>query len=172
MTKMNLRNKKRLASEILGAGRNRIRFDVQRLSEIKEAITKQDIRDLYHDGFIEILPAKGRKRLTKRKNKKGAGNVEKKVSKRKQTYVKITRKLRAYLKDLKNQDKISKELYWATRKKIKMRTFKSKASLKEYIEALEKQVANPDVKPKNKKKSEKSAQIIQSKKNEHKGRQK
>jgi ribosomal protein L19E len=107
------------------------------------------------------LPAKGRKKLIKRKNKKGAGNVEKKVSKRKQTYVKITRKLRVYLKDLKNQDKISKELYWATRKKIKMRTFKSKASLKEYIEAIGKQAANLDAEAKNKKKSEKKQRPLQ-----------
>jgi len=135
---MNLANKKILASKVLKVGKNRVKFDSERLSEIKAAITKQDIIDLHKDGFIEIKPIKGRKKIRRRKTRRGPGKIKKKIKNRKQTYVKITRKLRRYLKELKNQEKITKELYWGLRKKIRMRTFKSKANLKEYLETIEK----------------------------------
>ncbi len=51
---MNLRKKKALAARTFGVGLSRIEFLEPRLDEIKEAITKQDIRDLYKDGAIRI----------------------------------------------------------------------------------------------------------------------
>jgi len=135
---MNLSKKKELASKVLRVGRKRIHFVSDKLQEIKEAITKQDIRDLYKEGYIVIKEIKGRKKIKKRKTKRGPGKIKKKVNKRKQKYVKLTRKLRKYLKELKNQGKIEKELYWKIRKKIKMSEFKNKASLKDYLEQIEK----------------------------------
>ena len=135
---MNLRNKTELASKVLKVGKNRIKFDKDRLSEIKEAITKQDIKDLYKDGFITIKPINGRKKIKRRKTKRGPGKIKKRVNKRKQIYVKLVRKLKKYLKELKNQGKIERELYIELRKKIRMRNFKSKAHLKEYLENTEK----------------------------------
>ena len=38
-----LRTKKVMAAKVLGVGINKVWFDPQRLTEIKEAITKQDI---------------------------------------------------------------------------------------------------------------------------------
>lgn len=43
---MKLENKKDLASRALKVGKNRIAFNKSRLTEIKEAITKQDFKDL------------------------------------------------------------------------------------------------------------------------------
>ena len=43
---------RRLASQILKCGANRISFDNERLDEIKEAITKSDIRALINNGVI------------------------------------------------------------------------------------------------------------------------
>ncbi len=43
---MNLRTKKELAAKALKVGKERIVFVEARLDEIKEAITKQDMRDL------------------------------------------------------------------------------------------------------------------------------
>ena len=54
---------------------------------------------------------------------------------RKQEYVKITRKLRNYVSELKKQNKISPEDYKRLRKEIKARVFKSKGQLKENLEA-------------------------------------
>ena len=44
--RMKLEGKKDLVARTLGVGKGRIVFNVQRLEEIKQAITKQDIKDL------------------------------------------------------------------------------------------------------------------------------
>ena len=59
---MNLGKKKNLASRTLGIGKKRIVFLKPRLSEIKDVITKQDIRDLKTEGAIVIKDVKGRKK--------------------------------------------------------------------------------------------------------------
>jgi len=131
---MNLRNKKTLAAKTLNVGKERIIFVGERLEEIKEALTKQDVKDLFLEKAIQIKPIKGRRKIVKRKNKKGAGNIKKKVKKRKQEYVKITRKLRNFLSGLKSQGEVSGEEVKALRKKIRNRDFKNKQSLKNYLE--------------------------------------
>jgi len=130
----NLNKKKELAAKTLKVGKNRIIFNQENLAEIREAITKQDIRELYAEKIIEIKPIKGRKKIKKRKTKRGPGKIKKKINKRKQIYVKITRKLRKYLLELKKLGVINRELYIELRKKIRMRNFRSKAHLKEYLE--------------------------------------
>ncbi len=133
---MNLSNKRTLAAKALKVGKNRVVFNSEGISEIKEAITKQDIKDLVREGIISIKPVKGRKKVKKRKTKRGYGKIKKKVNKRKQEYVKITRKLRKYIMELRNKGEIERELYWDLRKKIKMRNFKSRANLREYLGSL------------------------------------
>lgn len=130
---MKLNKKKQLAAKVLKVGKNRVWFSNENLAEIKEAITKQDIKDLFQQGIIKIKEVKGRKKIKRRKTKRKAGKIKMKVKRRKQEYVKITRKLRGYIKELKKQEKISKEKYQEIRKKIRARTFKSKAQLKEYL---------------------------------------
>lgn len=130
---MNLGKKKKLAVRTLKVGENRIIFLHSRLNEIKEAITKQDIRDLKNDGAIVIKEIKGKKRKVKKSKKRGVGKIKKNVSKRKQEYVILTRKLRKYVAEMKNQEKISKEEFKDIRKKIRNRFFRSKSHLKEYI---------------------------------------
>src|SRR4030043_717038 len=100
---MNLRKKKALAARTFKVGVERIEFLEPRLEEIKEAITKQDIRDLYKDGAIIIKNVKGRKTNLKKKKKRTTGNVRKKVNKRKKEYVTLTRKLRKHLAENKGK---------------------------------------------------------------------
>ncbi len=135
---MNLKKKKELAAKSLGVGKNKIHFSPEGLKEIKEAITKQDIKTLHEEGIITIKPARGRKTVIRRKRKKGPGKIKMKVKHRKQEYVKITRKLRSYLKMLKNNNEIDREAYYDLRKKIKMRVFKNASHFKEYIESSKK----------------------------------
>jgi len=87
---MNLTKKKKLAAESLKVGKNRIVFNMANLAEIKEAITRQDIRGLRDEGVITIRPIKGRKKIERRKTRRGPGKIKKKINKRKQIYVKIT----------------------------------------------------------------------------------
>jgi len=130
---MKLDKKKKLAAETLGVGLYRIILDPDRLEEIKEAITKQDIRDLKASGAIKIKEIDGRKKKKKRKTRKRIGKIRKKVQKRKQEYVRITRKLRNYIKELKKQGRLDSKKYQELRKQIKSRKFKSKRQLKESL---------------------------------------
>ncbi len=128
---MNLRKKKALAARTFGVGLARIEFVKPRLEEIKEAITKQDIRDLHKDGAIKIKEIKGRRTMTGKKKKKSIGNVRKKVNKRKSEYVTMTRKLRKHLAE--NKEKLTDKERKEIRKKIRNRFFRSKAHLKEHM---------------------------------------
>ncbi|MEK6945748.1 MAG: 50S ribosomal protein L19e [Nanoarchaeota archaeon] len=134
---MNLKKKKTLAAKTLGVGKERIVFLEPRLDEIKEAITKQDIRDLYKEGAIIIKTIKGR--ITKKKNKsrRGYGKVKINVNKRKKNYVVLTRKFRGMVKDLLNKGIISKQDFVELRKKIKNKQFKSKSHFKEQLKIKE-----------------------------------
>ncbi|MFA6023201.1 MAG: 50S ribosomal protein L19e [Candidatus Pacearchaeota archaeon] len=131
---MKLDVKKKLAAKTLGVGLGRVKFDINRLDEIKEAITKQDIRDLFDNGAIKIKEVKGRKTNVKRKTRRRIGKVKLKVNRRKEEYVKITRKLRRYINELRMQNKITNEKYKELRKKIKMKEFKSKRQFKENLQ--------------------------------------
>lgn len=129
---MNLEKKKLLAARTLGVGKNRILFNTARLSEIKDSITKQDIRDLVLSKAIVIKSIKGRKKI-KKKSRRRAGSVRKKIKGGKQEYVKRIRRLRSYLKELRNQNKLSDESYWKLRKEIKAGIHRTKHHLKERI---------------------------------------
>ena len=130
---MNIRKKKILAANTMGVGKDRIVFNVERLDEIKEAITKQDIRDLVSAGAIYVKDIKGRTAVVKSKTRRRAGSIRKKVKNSKTTYVIITRKLRGYISELRDQEKITEEQFWKLRKDIRARTFKSKSHLKEHL---------------------------------------
>lgn len=130
---MNLRKKKNLTARALGVGKQRIAFVNERKNEIKDAITKADIRDLVRSGAIKIKEIKGRKKVETRKRKRGPGKVKKKLNNRKAEYVIITRKLRGYVKGLYEADKIDRTKYHALRKRIKNREFANQIQIKEYI---------------------------------------
>ena len=134
---MQLAKKKELAAKVLKVGKGRICFVEGNLAEIKEAITRQDILDLYNAGAIKIREIGGRKKIVKRKNRRGVGKVKKRVNKRKQEYVIITRKLRGVAKEMLKKEKISRPQHQNLRKMIRARKFRSKRQLKEnYKEAL------------------------------------
>ena len=132
---MNLRSKKELATRTFGVGKKRIIFLESRKDEIKEAITKQDIRDLAASGAIIIKDIKGRKKIKKR-GRRNTGNIRKIIDKRKKEYVIMTRKLRNYAES--SSSKITKEELKKIRKKIRNREFKNKFDMKEYLGDLNK----------------------------------
>ncbi|MBI4116690.1 hypothetical protein HY449_03015 [Candidatus Pacearchaeota archaeon] len=132
---MNLAKKKTLAAKVLGAGKERIVFLNSGLNEIKEAITKQDIRDLKNHGLIIVKERRGRKKVGKR-GRRGQGNVKIKADRRKKDYIAATRKLRGYVSYMLEQGNISEETRKDLLKKIRNRLFRSKAHLKEYLEEI------------------------------------
>ncbi len=134
---MKLDKKKALAAKVFGVGKSRILFVEPRLAEIKEAITKEDIKALHQEGAILIKEIKGRKTIV-RKKRRLQGNIKVHVNKRKQEYVKLTRKLRAYVVDLQKSKVLSADEVKSIRKKIRNKDFKSKAQLKDYVKTLRK----------------------------------
>jgi len=59
---VNLRAKKRLASRVTGVGIHRIRFDTDHLTDIADAITRENIRSLITANTIKIKPFTGTSR--------------------------------------------------------------------------------------------------------------
>ena len=135
-----MRMQRRIAAEILGVGVNRIKFDPNRLKDIKEAITRKDIEELIKEGAIKKKPIEGYKRRAgrerekrRKKRKRGEGKIRKKVKNRKRNYIILIRNLRNYLKRLKKKGMISREEYHRLRKLAKAGMFKSLKEMKEYI---------------------------------------
>lgn len=133
---MNLRKKKLLAAATLGVGVHRVLFNRERLTEIKETITKQDIRDLQAGGALTIREVHGRRKHIPRKNRRRAGSIRHKHAHGKREYKERTRKLRAYLKELRKQGKITVSHYHTLRKNIKASMYRTKAHMKEHIASL------------------------------------
>jgi large subunit ribosomal protein L19e len=67
---------KRLAADVLGVGKNRVRFDPEAQGEIADAITRDDVRDLIEDGVIEAETTQGnsRGRARERNEKRAYGH--------------------------------------------------------------------------------------------------
>ncbi len=133
---MKLDKKKHLAARALKVSKSNIIFVKERLNEIKEAITKQDIHDLKKDGAILIKEKKGRRKVEKRKRQRKAGNIKLKPNQRKKDYMTMTRKLRMHLKHLKSGGNISRDDFINLRKKVRNRQFDSLRSMKEYIKTM------------------------------------
>lgn len=135
---MNLSKKKELAKRTLNAGKKKIVFVKARLGDIKEAITKQDIRDLHKEGAILIKENKGKRKVEKRKRPRKTGKIKKIVSTRKSDYIILTRKLRKYVAHFKANGTLSASQAKDIRNKIRNKAFKSKAQLGDYIKELNK----------------------------------
>ncbi len=134
---MKLENKKAFVSKVLGVGKGRIIFNKNRLSEIKEAMTRQDIKDLFDSNAIIIRELKGRKTIEKRKTRRRAGSRRNPVFNRKLRYMTIARKLRSYLSELRKAEKLTQEQFIKLRQEIRANSFSDKSHLKDRIRLME-----------------------------------
>jgi len=137
---------KEIASALLKVGKNKIWIDPEELESVKEAITKEDIRELIKKGVIKKVrksrQSRGRARaISKQKEKgrrKGYGKRKGKKgarAKRKKAWINNVRAQRALLRKLKkeNPEKIKEIGYRKLYIMIKGGYFKSKAHLEQYI---------------------------------------
>jgi large subunit ribosomal protein L19e len=142
---MNLKKQKGVVARMLGVGLDRVWLDPNRLDEIKEAITKADLRSLVGDKAIQIKQKKGISRVRSRKilkqkrkgRRKGAGSRKGKIGariKRKRIWINKVRLQREFIKDLKNKDYITSKIYRELRNKIKGAFFRSKRHIKVFVE--------------------------------------
>lgn len=132
---MKIKKKKQLAAKVLGIGMNRVVFEPSRFGDIREAITRQDIRDLVADKAIKIRPIIGRHKKERRKRKRGTGKVKMKVRTRKRDYITRIRMLRREFSKLREQGKITEEEYKKLRQLAKMSFIKDRKHLYEYLKS-------------------------------------
>ncbi len=130
---MNLEKKKEIIAKMLGVGKGRVRFNHERITDIEDAVTKQELRSLIKDGAISILSVKGQ--TTKKEVKRrGYGSRKGKKTARmgkKERWVRQVRALRNYLRAVKGQ--ITNDKYWEAYRKIKGGEIRTIARLKEYL---------------------------------------
>lgn len=135
---------RRLAAQILKCGKNRIRFDTNRLEDIKEAITKTDIRSLIGDGTISkkrLLNtsrfwARSRKKQKSHGKQKGFGSRKGKKTARlnpKRAWMNKIRLQRSFIKSLRDKDAITIMGYHELYMKSKGGFFRSLKHLKLYV---------------------------------------
>ncbi len=136
---------KRLAAVILDCSQKRVRLDPERLAEIKEAITKIDIKGLINDKAISKKPVKGvsrvraraRQRQKRSGRRKGYGSRKGKLNARasyKSVWTNKIRAQRGLLKKMKETNSITKQVYRSLYEKAKGGFFRSRKHLKLYIE--------------------------------------
>lgn len=142
---MKLNTQKRLAANVLGISSKRIKLDPERLSEIKEAITKSDIRSLMREGAITSINKQGvsrsraRYKILQRKKGRRYGKGSLKGTSRarlprKTEWINKVRSQREFIKYLKQKGALSVYNYRLLRNKIKGGFFRSRRHVKLFIE--------------------------------------
>ena len=144
---MDLSLQRRLASEILGVGKDRIWIDPNKIQEVSKALSRSDILDLIDKGIIRVKQVKGQSRTwanyIKKQKKKGRrrGPGSRKGSKnarlsRKERWIRRIRAIRKLLRELKEKKIIDKKLYRELYKRAKSNEFKSKRAILIYLKDL------------------------------------
>ncbi len=142
---MKLVTQRRIAAGVMKCGEHRVWFDPQRLEEIKQAITRNDISHLINDFAIQKRPSHGishsrfRKRLMQKRKGRQRGMGSRKGKKgarlsRKKEWTSRMRIQRAFLRHLRNTKIISPTLYHILYKKSKGGFFRSKRHIQYYLE--------------------------------------
>jgi large subunit ribosomal protein L19e len=142
---MKLRLQKRLAARIFKGSKKRVRFETDVLDEIKEGLTKDDIRGMIKRGLITINQKKGisRARANKIKSQRAKG-LRKGPGKRKGTknarnptkneWMNKVRLQRKFLKELYSKEYLTAKVYRDLYMKSKGGFFRSKRHIKLYID--------------------------------------
>ncbi|MBN2368537.1 50S ribosomal protein L19e [Candidatus Woesearchaeota archaeon] len=141
---MKLNIQKKLAAKIAKRSPKKVKIDNTKREEVKEAITRVDLKSLIKDGVIAIKQEKGVSRGRARKNKsqkvrgrkKGHGSRKGKANARlpdKEKWMAKIRLQRSFLKELKTSGKLSNENYKDLYRKSKGGFFRSKRHIKLYI---------------------------------------
>jgi len=142
---MKLNVQKRLAASILKASPKRVWFDEERLSDIKESITKQDLKGLIVDGAIRLKPvqsiSRGRVRQKKKQKSKGRqkGHGSRKGAfgarlNRKGNWMSKIRVQREFIKELRDKEIITTADYRDLYLKSKGGFFRNRRHIKIFME--------------------------------------
>ena len=142
---MDLKNQKRMAAAILKCGSSRVWIDPNRMEDVADAITRADIRTAIESGTIRALPktgisrgrtryklgqrAKGRRRGPG--SRKGTANAR---SPSKRDWIQTIRPIRAELRQMRDNGKITRKVYREFYRKAKGGQFKSRKNLISHLQ--------------------------------------
>jgi large subunit ribosomal protein L19e len=125
---VNLKKKRELIARMLGIGANRVKFEPDKLDDIADSITREDLRSLIKRGTIWTTKVKGTSRGRARtkqsiRKKSGLGPGSKKGKKtarmgKKSAYVTKIRLMRHHLKVMKDRNEINRQTFWLVYKKV------------------------------------------------------
>jgi large subunit ribosomal protein L19e len=152
---MDLKVQKRLAAHILNCSPKHVVFDNDRLDDIKQAITKRDLRLLSGEGAISKMAPKGSSKSRARKLKiqkskgrrKGEGSKKGSFNARfdtKRVWMNNLRYQRAFLKMLVTKSIITKQAYRELYLKSKGGYFRSKRHIQIYLQEHDVLLVNKD----------------------------
>ena len=140
----NLRSQRRLASQILGIGQNRVWIDPTRVEDVDGAITREEVRKLIHEKIIQTLPEKGvsraraktlleKKRKCRRKGPGSFGGSGHATVTKKEAWMLRIRSLRKRLRELKANRVITETTYTQYYRMAGSGRFNSIADLERYL---------------------------------------
>ena len=140
---VNIRKKRELVARILGVGANRVRFEPDKLDEVSDSITRDNMRALVKNGIIWTVKPKGTSRARAEAKlalhrKRGTGPGSKKGKKtartgKKEIYVARVRSMRYYLKVLKDRNDLNRQTYWSLYKRVNGGQVRSLAHLRDLV---------------------------------------
>lgn len=141
----NLKNQRRLASRILKVGLKKVNLNQESLTEIKEAITKFDIRGLINQKVITVKKTKGQSKVRARKLKvqkrkgrrqgKGSRKGKKTArSPRKKAWMAKVRTQRRFIQELRKTNKIEQKDFKEIYKIIGTNFFRNRRHIKIYMQ--------------------------------------
>lgn len=143
-----LKNQRRLASQVLKIGQNRVWIDPERTEDTEVAMTREEIRKLIHEGAIKSRPevgvSRGRARVLHAKKKRGrrrgpgskSGAAHAKIS-RKEAWMSKIRALRKRLRELRTRKIVTSDTYRQIYIMASSGRFESVAEMDRYIKSHE-----------------------------------
>lgn len=135
---------RRVAAQILKCGKNRIKFDPESLDEIREAITKSDIKALINNGLIvrkrkmstSRYWARSHKKQKSKGRQKGFGSRKGKKTARldpKRKWISKIRLQREFIKSLRDSRAVTAATYHDLYMKSKGGFFRNLRHIKLYV---------------------------------------
>jgi len=131
-----LTQQKRVAADILKVGESRVWMSPNHLEDIKNAITRSDVRKMISHGYIKAkkeklkIPKTGKKRKQGHGSRKGAKGAR---LPKKERWMNTVRPLRRMLKKLREEEKIDAKTYRKLYLQVKSGAFRSRSHLKLYL---------------------------------------
>jgi large subunit ribosomal protein L19e len=142
----NLTSQRRLASRLLGIGKNRVWIDPARIEDVEGAITREEVRKLIHEKIIQASPEQGvsrgraktmlvKKRKGRRKGQGSYGGSPQASVTKKDAWMLRIRSLRKKLRELKSSRIITENTYTQYYRMAGSGRFNSVADLERYLKA-------------------------------------